>query len=137
AGYYSPAVIPYACYWKNGQRVNLSTVRSKAHNMTVVTQGGTQGGTPVIYAAGFYVDDGIDKPCYWRNGQRTSLYSSSWSETSEALAIMVVNSGGIYVAGYCSDETINQMTACYWINGERKLIPAGNGSFANAIFVIP
>jgi uncharacterized membrane protein len=108
--------------------------------MTVVTQGGT----PVIYAAGFYVDDGIDKPCYWKNGQRTSLYSSSWSETSEALAIMVVNSGGtqsgtpdIYVAGYCSDETINQMKACYWINGERKLIPAGDGSFANAIFVVP
>jgi len=142
-----------ACYWVNGERLELDGVEVKS--ITAVKG--------EVYAAGYYKDGDDYMACYWVNGERYDLpglvyeyygigrisidkgnvYVSGTTDDglrywvngvlqnppSDGIMrdVYAVN-GKVYIPGYYSDGSV--IKACYWVNGVRQELPGSEGFFA-------
>lgn len=94
-----------ACYWKNGQTIQLNPIGSRSSSLFVVKED--------IYVSGEYLDEnGKTKACYWKNGELTKLPSSSGTTYTSSIYI---DKKDIYVSGHYDNGKFSQ--ACYWKNG--------------------
>lgn len=98
----------YACYWKNGHRIELNGSKATATDIYIDNSD--------IYVTGYYYD-GDYIPCYWKNGTLNILPTN---ETHGYAYGIVEHQNKIIIIG--SSEN----TACYWIDGELNLLEIGS-----------
>lgn len=117
-----------SCYWKNGQKINLTTNRdSQAFAIGVRNNGD-------VYVGGWAMNNHHAYiPCYWKNESRVNL---SAPEDGEVYDIAFLNGNMRYFAGYST--SLNNMTgyaprACYWRGSRRTDLPRG-GSLATSLY---
>ena len=117
-----------ACYWKNGEKINLddALLSSDAYDIVVLSD-------DTIYISGEYKDGSKIKTCYWKDGIRTDIYDGSGYGEPKSLAISF--DGSVYVAGRYYDG--EKRVACYWKDGVKIDLYDGPGSSdARAIIVL-
>lgn len=106
-----------ACYWKNGERIDMIEKGSSAsaiaiQNDTVYLAGEYR---VACFAGEYYVGNNT-KPCYWINGKK--IYLDIPPESGDAyINDIYLSEGKIYVFGNVSINFRTQ--SCYWIDGVR------------------
>lgn len=121
-----------ACYWKNGNQINLSVPANYTSGATSIFVSGTD-----VYISGFVKGPYSPKnPAYWKNGVLTIITSTY--ANSEANSIFVVGND-VYAAGYITSVTTGGAIAYYWKNQEVPVALTTNrgttSSEAKSIFV--
>jgi hypothetical protein len=102
--YMTEDLVTHACYWKNGQRVDLDGI--SASSIFVKDS--------VPYLAGTYAENGVQHACYWVNDQKVERVTL---DGLLAYNIFVDNSG-VYLAGFFTPdgEVYGHEKGCYWKN---------------------
>jgi hypothetical protein len=115
-----------ACYWKNGEKVELSRVANSSTKDIAVSESD-------IYVAG---TEG-NAACYWKNGKKIALSGGSrFGPHPKAIA---VSGNDVYVVSYSyqDQKTFEYKPGCYWKNGVMiTLLDAGNYDSVAAIAVV-
>jgi len=109
SGSYSDGVTENACYWVDGNRVNLSG-GYKARGIAVEKR--------IVYVAGHYLEGGVDQGCYWINGEKHNIpqkFHKSNDSPSNVNGIGVID-GKVYVVGRFEGNA-----AC-WVDGELTIL---------------
>jgi hypothetical protein len=99
-----------ACYWKNGELIDLDSGGYHSYAVSVFVSGND------VYVCGKYRYDDVNDLwtiCYWRNGERIDIVSG-YDDTS--VDDIIVSGNDIYICGQVSDAGGNE-TAYYWKNG--------------------
>ena len=137
AGWYENNDYPASCYWKNGQRINLTTNRdSQAFAIGIRNNGD-------VYVGGYYFNNHKLIPCFWKNGNNRSNLPTA--EDGEVYDIAFDEAGNMrYYAGNTTklDNFAGYPPkACYWRHTNRTDLPLGGskmeiyGSHANGITI--
>ncbi len=99
-----------ACYWKNGERIELSNEHSYASFIKVVKDN--------VYVCGGYKGTA----CYWKNGKKVDLMVTTGSQYYHTSSLSIVGDD-VYVCGRIEKFLIElretSASACYWKNGKR------------------
>ncbi|HTE31634.1 MAG TPA: hypothetical protein VK666_14730, partial [Chryseolinea sp.] len=77
-----------ACYWKNGQRVDLNV--SATATSVFVTDAH-------VYVSGLIIDQGVDKAVYWKDGVATELTKEGTFSMANSVFVQGTD---VHVAGY-------------------------------------
>ena len=123
AGWYNNG----SCYWKNGERINLTTnAESQAFALGIRNNGD-------IYVGGYYMNNNhYYIPCFWKNGNnRTNLPIPSGGD-GEVYDIAFMDGNMRYYAGYVlktSSFAGYTPTAVYWRHTTRTDLPLGGSTF--------
>ena len=137
AGWYENNDYPASCYWKNGQRINLTTNRdSQAFAIGIRNNGD-------VYVGGYYFNNHKLIPCFWKNGNNRSNLPTA--EDGEVYDIAFDEAGNMrYYAGNTTklDNFAGYPPkACYWRHKTRTDLPLGGssmdiyGSYAKGITI--
>ena len=120
-----------ACYWINGERIDLATPVFGYSEIKSIFVDSDQ-----IYAAGNYRNMLSNKtPCYWVNGKRIKLSTIGNVRYSCASYIKVIN-GNIYIHGWVYHHNYSR-TYCYWVNSQRTDFIANKNEYPyDATFTI-
>jgi len=124
-----------ACYWKNGEKIDLLPLGDYDHfygEAGAITVAGSD-----VYILGVGEYNNYDDPdsynyiaCYWKNGERIDL---PFSGSDYGYSAITVAGSDVYLAGSFRDG--NDPIACYWKNGEMTKL-AAEYSTATAIVVV-
>ena len=149
-----------ACYWVNGERVELPggdwATDIFVSNGTVYTSGtsginacywinqtrydlpgdGGEGEAIAVhgddvYVAGWYNDGS----CYWKNGVKINLTTNG---DSQAFAVGIRTNGDVFVGGYYMNNH-HYVIPCYWKNGNNRnnlTIPSGGDGEVNDVAIM-
>jgi|TARA_B110000881_G_C18512865_1_gene483238 hypothetical protein len=111
-----------SCYWKNGNKINLTT------NADSMSWGIEVDNNEDIYTAGYYMnDDHVLIPSFWKNTKRTKLSRPNGGD-GEAKYVKLKDNKKIFggtvmvphnFLGYLTKPS-------YWINGSRKSCGIGS-----------
>ena len=116
-----------ACYWKNGNRINLPNVTYYDYSSSIVISGND------VYILGgkFGQDDNI--VWYWKNVEIILLENNNkFARTTD----MVIDGNDVYITGFIENNN-DEIVACFWKNGELNFLTDGrNSSQASAIIVL-
>jgi hypothetical protein len=115
-----------SCYWKNGQRINLTTnAESQAFSVGIRSNGD-------VYVGGYYMNNHhYYIPCFWKNGNRTNLPIPSGGD-GEVYDIAFMDGNMRYYAGYVlktSSFAGYTPTAVYWRHTTRTDLPMGGSTW--------
>lgn len=118
-GYYydKDAGINWPCFWKDKQPTTLEV--PEGANDSSVEAICVENGT--VYSAGYYWGKEEKISVYWVNEKCMELQLPSDAKEAEITGIAAV-SGTVYVSGIYRDENYTAH-ACYWVNGEVKILP--------------
>lgn len=108
AGNYILGGTPVACYWKNGNRIDLSP--SNAGVSTIAIEGGK------IYCAGAYHNGINNNACYWIDGNIKKVHVDE-PNTFSVITHLVIIGGVVFGSGYENNR------ACYWIDSNKHTLP--------------
>jgi hypothetical protein len=98
-----------ACYWINGERIDMPEIGSEAYAIAVRNDKVYMTGVYSVYKDGYVVH----KPCLWINGEKTDLDTPSGS--NDYVFDICLSDDKTYIVGI-----INQTPqSCYWVDGVR------------------
>ena len=125
AGSYMDGNTEKACYWKNGERIDLAD-GTRATQITVVNG--------IVYVVGWRSISGQNNEwfLYWINGERKN-FGLGLSERTNATGVAIIN-GDVYVVGSLYMDLPNpNERAVLWINGQsRQLASSWSKAFGIA-----
>ncbi|MFH0974859.1 MAG: hypothetical protein V1874_03655 [Spirochaetota bacterium] len=122
AGSYNNGTYNVACYWKNGEKIDLHNTSNSSASSVLVSETDT-------YVTGSYYNGTYNVACYWLNGVKTDLITQNNSHVTD----MFVSGTDVYSSGY---YVSGRNIACYWKNSTRyDLINTTGDSSAGSIFV--
>ena len=124
-----------ACYWVDGQRVDLTSNASSSNANSIYVSGDK------VYLAGEYYNGSQSNTCYWVDGVRFDLKDDNGGAFGSMVTTsIVVSNGKVYVAGFGVSGLREK--AFLWINGAATCLDEGVSSRAlgikvldNAVFV--
>jgi hypothetical protein len=123
AGHYNYSREYGPCYWVDGIKNNLpGGGASYAKDIAVAN------GTIYVIGRFNYYNDSKYEARYWVNGRLMEFPNANAS----ILDTITVFDGKVYITGTFKQGVIN--VACYWVNGERTIIP--NGRTITGIVVV-
>ena len=123
AGWYNDG----SCYWKDGQRIDLTTNGdSQAFAIGLRSNGD-------VYVGGYYLNNShYVIPCYWKNGNNRNNLSVPSGGDGEVNDVAIMDGNTRYYAGYTMkpDNFAGYVPkACHWRNaGNRTDLPLGGSS---------
>ena len=123
AGWYNNG----SCYWKNGERINLTTnAESQAFALGIRNNG-------AVYVGGYYMNNNhYYIPCFWKNGNNRHVLPIPSGGDGEVYDIAFMDGNMRYYAGYVlktSSFAGYTPTAVYWRHTTRTDLPLGGSTF--------
>ena len=106
-------ILEGACYWVNGEKINLTETYDIIPFISEATAIAVSGDS--VYVTGKYVDYYANNACYWKNGVFIDLHPEG-SNYSYAAAI-AIEGNTCYIGGSYAEYPIPRH-ACYWKEGE-------------------
>jgi hypothetical protein len=123
AGWYNNG----SCYWKNGERINLTTnAISQAFALGIRNNGAVYVGGYYMYNNHYYI------PCFWKNGNNRHVLPVPSGGDGEVYDIAFMDGNMRYYAGYVlktSSFAGYTPTAVYWRHTTRTDLPLGGSTF--------
>jgi len=113
-GYYLDSYNRIPCYWINGERMELDS--EGLSGSFFANRIKVQDGKVFVIGHYFIGDKGVYENFYWVDGKRTDLGLGSISS-------IYVENDIIYTTGSYKVDEYDSGNACYWVNGERKILP--------------
>ena len=122
AGWYNNG----SCYWKNGQKIDLTINRDSQAFAVGVRDNG------MVYVGGYFMNnDHYIIPCFWKDGNnRTSLPVPSGGD-GEVYDIAIMDGNMRYYGGYVLNTSSfagYTPTASYWRHTTRTNLPLGGST---------
>ena len=106
-----------SCYWKNGEKINLTTNADSQTYGVNVNQSGD------VFVGGYYMNNHHSLiPSFWKNGKRTNLNKPNGGD-GEVIAVTMKNGNTPVYAGNTlrPNNFIGLLEKpSYWINGNRN-----------------
>lgn len=96
-----------ACYWINGERIDMVETGSRAYAIAVRND--------TVYMTGVYQDGYMSKSCLWINGERTELDAPPDDYISYTRIYLLDDK--VCMAGIIYNG--DQAQACFWVDGMR------------------
>jgi hypothetical protein len=117
-----------SCYWKNGEKINLTTnAESQAFAIGIRNNGD-------VFVGGYYVNNHhYVIPCYWKNGNNRSNLPVPTGGDGEVYDITFEDGNMRYYAGYTmkpDDLTGYAPKACRWRHTVRTDLPDGTSDIS-------
>ena len=124
AGWYNDG----SCYWKNGQRIDLTTNGDSQAFAIGLRYNGD------VFVGGYYLNNNhYVIPCYWKNGNNRNNLSIPSGGDGEVNDVAIMDGNTRYYAGYtmAPDNFAGYVPkACHWRNaGNRTDLPLGGSSW--------
>ena len=116
----------YACYWKNGKKVQLKTSGIGCSN-AISVNGGT------VYNAG----EDNSHACLWINNEKFNLTTPETANSSYVTSIFVEDTGGgkhNIIMGGCYN-ILGILYACYWTGGGSDIFTTSTNPIINSVFL--